>query len=247
VGAITHDRLREEARRMKRGHKIDGQFAPRTIAMLRSPAFRVLSLSAHRILARIEIELASHGGKDNGRLPITFTNFEQFGISDRHVISRGIRELCALGFVERTRGRSGNAERRTPNLFRLTYLPAGGKAPTHDWRRIKTIEQAEKVARGARRTIKRKKFPSGEKPHCPVVKNHTGVSGEKPHCTSRSPVVKNHTTSRQSSHLVYRAFQQGHRLSGQPQSGTTPRRSADGGDPVPFHRTNQRRNSHVKN
>ena len=29
---------------MKRKHKIDGQFAPRTIEMLRSPAMRALSL-----------------------------------------------------------------------------------------------------------------------------------------------------------------------------------------------------------
>ena len=231
---------------MKRKHKIDGQFAPRTIAMLRSPAMRVLSLSGRRILDRIEIELASHGGKDNGKLPITFANFEQFGITDRHVISRGIRELCALGFVERARGRSGNAEHRAPNLFRLTYLPAGGRAPTNDWLRIKTIEQAETVARRARRTVKRRKFPSGEKPHCLVVKNHTGASGEKPHCTARSPVVENHTTIYTSSHLPFRASRQGHSLSAQPQSGSTPRRPA-GGAPVPFHRSNRRRNSHVKN
>jgi hypothetical protein len=43
------------------------------------------------------------------------------------------------------------------------------------------------------------------------------------------------------------ASQQGHRLSEQPQSGSTPPRLANGGDPVPFRRTNQRRNSHVKN
>ena len=112
---------------MKRKHKIDGQFAPRTIAMLRSPAMRVLSLSGRRILDRIEIELASHGGKDNGKLPITFANFEQFGITDRHVISRGIRELCALGFVERARGRSGNAEHRAPNLIQAHLSTRRGK------------------------------------------------------------------------------------------------------------------------
>jgi hypothetical protein len=38
--------------------------------MLGSPAYRVLRLTAHRIIARLEIELAHHGGTDNGRLPL---------------------------------------------------------------------------------------------------------------------------------------------------------------------------------
>ena len=44
----------------KRRTQIDGQFAAREIKMLESPAFRVLSLSARRILDRLEIELAHH-------------------------------------------------------------------------------------------------------------------------------------------------------------------------------------------
>ena len=46
---------------------IPGQFAPRLIEMLESPAYCVLSLSARRVLDRLEIELGHHGGKDNGR------------------------------------------------------------------------------------------------------------------------------------------------------------------------------------
>jgi hypothetical protein len=157
---------------MKRRHKIDGQFAPRTIVMLRSPAFRALSLSGHRILARIEIELANHGGRDNAKLPVTFANFEKFGIGNRHAIARGIREACALGFVELTRpGRAGNGEFRISNLFRLTYLPAHGKGPTHEWRRLRTIEEAEGIAREARRTkkgSKKNKTPVSEKAPPPV-------------------------------------------------------------------------------
>ena len=107
-------------------------------------------------MARIEIELASHGGRDNAKLPVTFADFEKFGIGNRHAIARGIREVCALGFVELTRpGRAGNGEFRISNLFRLTYLPAHGKGPTHEWRRSETIEEAEKIAREVRRTIKR--------------------------------------------------------------------------------------------
>ena len=92
--------------------------------------------------------------------------------------ARGLREVCALGFVENTRrGQSGNGEFRTPNLFRLTYLPAYGKAPTHKWREIETIAEAEKIASEARRPIKNRvqknNFPMGENaPH----------SGGNPHC-----------------------------------------------------------------
>ena len=90
--------------------KLIGQFAPRAVDLLRSPSFRVLSLSGHRVLARIEIELADHGGKDNGQLPVTYADFEDFGI-DRHAIGPGIDECEALGLIEVTeRGRSGNAD-----------------------------------------------------------------------------------------------------------------------------------------
>ena len=40
--------------------RISGQWSWRTIEMMESPAFRVLSHSAHRILDRLEIELAHH-------------------------------------------------------------------------------------------------------------------------------------------------------------------------------------------
>ena len=64
---------------MKRRRKttIGGQFAPRLIEMLESPAYRALSLSGHRALARLEIELGHHGGTDNGRLPVTYADFER--------------------------------------------------------------------------------------------------------------------------------------------------------------------------
>jgi hypothetical protein len=136
-------------------HKtIEGQFAPRTIEMLESPSYRVLSLSARRVLDRLEIELAHHGGKpeQNGRLPVTYDQFQQFGI-DRQAIGPAIRETIALGFVEITRkGRAGNAEWRQPNLFRLTYRHSRGERSygTNEWRRIKSVEEAMEIAKIAR-------------------------------------------------------------------------------------------------
>src|SRR3712207_5280047 len=93
----------------KRRKRISGQFSARTIEMWESPAYRTLSLSAHRVLSRLEIEHAHHGGNDNGWLPVTFDQFQEYGI-ERHCIAPAVRELEMLGFVEITEhGRAGNA------------------------------------------------------------------------------------------------------------------------------------------
>jgi hypothetical protein len=83
---------------MGKHNKISGQFAARLIEMMESPAYRVLSLSAHRVLSRIEIEWAHHGGQDNGHLPVTFDDFERYGLH-RHAIGPALAELEALGFI----------------------------------------------------------------------------------------------------------------------------------------------------
>jgi hypothetical protein len=134
----------------RRARKIEGQFIPRLVEMLESHAYRVLSLSAHRCLSRIEIEHANHGGKENGQLAVTYDQFVEFGL-DRHAIGPALRELEALGFVKVTqRGVAGNADHRAPNRFRLTYLPAGREKPTHEWRRIKSVDEAKSIATAAR-------------------------------------------------------------------------------------------------
>jgi hypothetical protein len=136
----------------KRGNKISAQFSVHLIEMLKSPAWCVLSLSARRLLDRIEIEHANHGGQENGRLPVTYDQFEEYGI-ERHAIAPAKREAVALGFLEITEeGRAGNAEYRQPNYFRLTYRNAKGVHGdgTHEWRKIKTIEEAKMIAKAAR-------------------------------------------------------------------------------------------------
>jgi hypothetical protein len=131
--------------------RIEGQFAPHTIRMLRSSAWRVLSLSGRRVLDRVEIELADHGGTDNGKLPVTYDDFQRYGIH-RHAIGPAIREVVALGFLVVTEvGRAGNAEFRKPNLFRLTFRNTPDNGPTNEWARIESDEKAKALARAARR------------------------------------------------------------------------------------------------
>jgi hypothetical protein len=103
-------------------------------------------------MSRIEIELRHHGGRDNGKLPVTFQDFVDYGIH-KDGVAPALRELEAVGIIRIQHGRAGNAEYRTPNLFFLTFAnERDGKKdpPPHDWRKIETIEQAEEFVRKAR-------------------------------------------------------------------------------------------------
>ena len=136
----------------RKSSRISGQFAAHLIEMLESPPWRVLSLSARRVLDRIEIELAHHGGRENGRLIVTYDDFVKYGVH-RHSVRPAINELTALGFVEITRiGRAGNAEFRLSNQFRLTFRPSKGVPAdgSHEWKAIKSDEEAERLAKAAR-------------------------------------------------------------------------------------------------
>jgi hypothetical protein len=139
---------------------IEGSFVPHRREMLESPAWQALSLSARRVLDRIELEYMAHGGPhENARLPVTFDNFIGYGVR-RNSVASALREAVALGFVVITEpGRGGNAAFRKPNLFRLTYLhskddPRGTHLhkPTDEWRLIRTEEEAERLAAEARMT-----------------------------------------------------------------------------------------------
>ncbi len=156
-----------EHRHPRRKNRIAGQFSPRSIEMMESPAFEVLSLGAHRILARLEIELAHHGGNDNGRLPVTYDQFVEYGVR-RHAIRPAIGELEALGFIEVTEhGRAGNAEWRRPNKFRLTYRHVGNAKPTDQWRNVRTKHDAEMLVRRAGKPVIR----AGNQNRTPVTLN----------------------------------------------------------------------------
>jgi len=188
---------------------IAGQFSARTIAMLESPAYRALSRAAHQVLTRIEIEHAHHGGKDNGRLPVTFDDFVAYGVN-RHAIAPAIRELVALGFIEVTQqGRAGNAEFRRPGKYRLTYHDSFGTKATNEWRQITDAEVLAKCARQTPRnfppvieTITRLQYRF---PPNPVSETSTGPSVGNRHRKSKNaqkrPVSETDTTSRLALHL----------------------------------------------
>jgi len=116
---------------------------------------RVLSLSERRALERIELEHLEHGGMENGKLPVTYADFEKWGVR-RDSIAGAIRTLEGLGLIEITRhGYAGAVEKRAPSLYRLTFLAAwnAGRADgtgTHEYLKTKTVEEAELIAVRAR-------------------------------------------------------------------------------------------------
>ena len=141
--------------------------------MLESPAYRILSLSAHRALSRIEIEFAHHGGHDNGKLPVTFDNFFEYGIR-RSSIGPALDELEALGFIEITEhGKMARAaEYRRPNKFLLMSRPKQkGVEVISKWRRFKTVEEAQAALDAAvRQRLEKKKPPVPKRDCSPVPK-----------------------------------------------------------------------------
>jgi hypothetical protein len=134
--------------------------------MWEPPAYRVLSLSAHKVISRIEVEMAHHGGEDNGKLPMTYDHFAEYGM-DRHAIGPAISQLEALGFVEVTeKGVSGNAGYRSPNKYRLTYRHCDDEDDSdgsHEWCRIRTMDGAHAIAAAARLPIHENKGLVGKK------------------------------------------------------------------------------------
>jgi hypothetical protein len=77
----------------------------------------------------------------------------------RDSIAGAIRALAALGIIEITRhGYAGAAEKREPNLYRLTFIRAWNagrtdETGTHEYLRVKTVAEAEEIAKNARKAI----------------------------------------------------------------------------------------------
>jgi hypothetical protein len=183
----------------RRRNRIGGQFAPRLIEMLESPAYRALSRAGHQVMSRIEIEFGHHGGMDNGKLPLTYNQLEEYGLHD-HAIAPAIRELVALGFIEvAEQGQGGNAEFRRPSKYRITYRDKDRANPTHEWRRIKTDEEAILIAKEARQAVSRrrpKKQKAAGGKRAVSVAETTGENANFPvaETASTSPVAESAST-----------------------------------------------------
>jgi hypothetical protein len=143
----------------RKRNRLKEQWSPRQTRLLESPAWRVLTLAAHRVIDRIDIELRHNAGRHNGDLIITFDQFERYGIH-RHSITPALQLAEALGIVTIKRGRGGNAAWRKPSRYGLTHQHTDDAEPTNKWERIATMEDAERIAKQVS-DRSRKTEPSG--------------------------------------------------------------------------------------
>lgn len=138
--------------------KITGSYVARRLEMLQSPAWQAAPRPMKDWLEVLEIEHMRHKGCANGHLFKSYTQFISAGFN-RNTVSGMSRIAEALGFVKVNRETGvGSRDLRDACAYTLTYLPTGTGhdiAPTDDWRRIKTAEQAENIVAEAR--AKRKK------------------------------------------------------------------------------------------
>lgn len=140
-------RSTDKQKNSKRASRLVGNWVPHTREMLESPAWMVMlrSSTAYKVLSRIELEHMRHAGQENGQLICTYADFEAYGVR-RKSVPDALLYLERLGFIEVTvRGRGGNADYNTPNRYRLTFVLGNNIEPTNDWKRIKTIEEAERL------------------------------------------------------------------------------------------------------
>ena len=93
-----------------------------SVEMMRSDAWRDMSINARRMLDRLEIEDMAHRGYVNGNLIVTYDQFVAAGIR-RESINKTISELEKLGWIEVMRGGYRGFARSWPNRFRLTHRP----------------------------------------------------------------------------------------------------------------------------
>lgn len=163
--------------------QVGEQFIPHPVNMLRSAVFRSLRLADLRILQRLEIEHACHGGKQNGDLKCTYADLVAYGVR-RASIPEGIRRLVRGGFLVVTeQGRQSYGDLRIPSRYRITYLPTFEDErwvePTHDWRLLERQKAGRENALGAGPAI------GPGVPDFPDAK--TKRQGQKPDAEGRLP------------------------------------------------------------
>ena len=116
-------------------------WVPHRLELLVSPSWDLAPVPLRRMLDRLEIEHLRHGGMNNGELFVSFRQFQDAGISRRKIAST-VALGADLGLLERIRPDDHKGDLRAPNAYRLTYVPAKGKAaPSDEWKKV-TKERA---------------------------------------------------------------------------------------------------------
>jgi hypothetical protein len=92
--------------------------------------------------------------------------------------------------------RLGNENHRRAARYRLTYVNNSGRSqPSHEWKTIKTAEDADSVAAIARRAKDPRAAAAGRRKNkIPVAETMTGTGHENHDRSAKSPVTETMTT-----------------------------------------------------
>lgn len=121
---------------------LETPFITHSYALLTSPAWRSLSITARRILDRLEIEHMGKGGRHNGDLVTTYDDLVNAGCS-RSLIAHALQELQDVGLLRVTQRGGIAMGHRMPSRYRLTYLPSVEGRPSNDFKSVSAEDVAE--------------------------------------------------------------------------------------------------------
>jgi hypothetical protein len=166
---------RHSGQRVSR-HECEQPFAQLPLSLLGGVVLNALSIMARRVLDRLIAEHLKHGGRDNGRLHVSYRQLAQWTRANDGNIPPALAELVDLGLLVITHGeRVAGSSKVAPNVYRLTFFPDHeDAASTDEWRRWEPSRGAppaawDAAASRAREAVKaaRKRRTTGMVPSVP--------------------------------------------------------------------------------
>jgi hypothetical protein len=126
-------------------------------ALLNSPAWLAMSPQCRKFVETLMAEFCAHGGMENGNLKATYDQIEARGVR-RKIVLKLVVEAEALGIAQAKRGQRSYGSRMAPSTYRLTwYGTPDGLMATHDWKAIKTTEEAKIRVQNALEALERER------------------------------------------------------------------------------------------
>jgi hypothetical protein len=125
--------------------------------LLNSPAWLAMSYRCRKLIDALMSEHADHGGLENGNLTAPYNMLQARGMRRGNILDAVI-EAKALGIVDARRGVRSYGSRKAPSRFRLTWLGTpDGLMATHEWKSIKTTDEAKLRVSNALSELKRER------------------------------------------------------------------------------------------
>jgi hypothetical protein len=121
-------------------------------SLLRSKAWRGLSINGFKLISFLLIERMNHAGKMNGHYKATIDQLIEFGVTSRNRAIEAIREVEASGLIDVQR-----AGMRTATKFTITWYPgANGEPATNRWKAAEADANPQVLQFEAARARRRK-------------------------------------------------------------------------------------------